>query len=418
MYYYTATFIPNKIVIFGCGGTGSRLVPLVAQFLKTCSWVISPEIILIDPDIVEEKNLFRQNFIKPDIGKYKAEVLANRYSRAFNITIKPICEKLKISDKAQYDLINSTASHNPDTQNVRLTNHTGVKQQCFSNTLFILCVDSPEARREILNTIFGKLEIEREHKASTGSSTHLLIDTGNETDYGQVYISSLRPVYTLPYIEGSDYNTPFDLNDYRGDSKLIPLMLNCEVKLPYLPFDVSYFSGLTELTKASCADLDQTMAINSLVANAAFSLVQQILYAKPIRYQILNIDLQHGSIPQYITTKTIVDSHKNWVATYSQTNLENDCSPYVHSMSSVMNGDNNHLQRELVKGISNHIKIEHERKEALELELLKNKEKEKENNKLQSDQNIDMEFIDTNHDKTMQAKKSKIKRILVTATQV
>jgi hypothetical protein len=418
MYYYTATFIPNKIVIFGCGGTGSRLVPLVAQFLKTCSWVISPEIILIDPDIVEEKNLFRQNFIKPDIGKYKAEVLANRYSRAFNITIKPICEKLKISDKAQYDLINSTTSHNPDTQNVRLTNHTGVKQQCFSNTLFIMCVDSPEARREILNIIFSKLEVEREHKISTGASTHLLIDTGNETDYGQVYISSLRPVYTLPYIEGSDYNTPFDLNDYRGDSKLIPLMLNCEVKLPYLPFDVTYFSGLTEITKASCADLDQTMAINSLVANTAFSLVQQILYAKPIRYQILSIDLQHGSVPQYITTKTIVDSYKNWSAASCITSLENGYSPYVHNMNSVMGGDNNVLQREWTDGIRKHITIENERKEALERELQKNKEKEKENNEVQSDQNTDIEFIDTNRDKTIQAKKLKTKRMMVTATPI
>ncbi len=416
MYYYTATFIPNKIVIFGCGGTGSRLVPLVAQFIKTCSWVISPEIILIDPDIVEEKNLLRQNFIKPDIGKYKAEVLANRYSKAFNLTIKPICEKLKVNDKAQHEILSSIANHNADVNSVGVRDI--VKQQCFSNTLFIMCVDSPEARREILNIIFSKLEVEREHKISTGASTHLLIDTGNETDYGQVYISSLRPVYTLPLLTDVYHKISYDMNDYRGDSKLIPLMLNCEVKLPYLPFDVTYFSGLTEITKASCADLDQTMAINSLVANTAFSLVQQILYAKPIRYQILNIDLQHGSVPQYITTKTIVDSYKNWSAASCITSLENGYSPYVHNMNSVMGGDNNVLQREWTDGIRKHITIENERKEALERELQKNKEKEKENNEVQSDQNTDIEFIDTNRDKTIQAKKLKTKRMMVTATPI
>ena len=37
---------------------------------------------------VEEKNLLRQNFITSDQGKYKAEVLAKRYSAAFGVDIK------------------------------------------------------------------------------------------------------------------------------------------------------------------------------------------------------------------------------------------------------------------------------------------------------------------------------------------
>ncbi len=43
MYFFRPNFIPRRIVVFGCGGTGSRLVPLLAQFIKTCSWVQNPE---------------------------------------------------------------------------------------------------------------------------------------------------------------------------------------------------------------------------------------------------------------------------------------------------------------------------------------------------------------------------------------
>lgn len=43
--------------------------------------------LLADPDIVEAKNLRNQLFIEQDIGKKKAEVLANIYSAAYNLKI-------------------------------------------------------------------------------------------------------------------------------------------------------------------------------------------------------------------------------------------------------------------------------------------------------------------------------------------
>ena len=94
LFSWTPNFVPNKIIVFGCGGTGSRVVPLIAQFVKSCAWVLNPELVLIDFDSVEEKNLLRQNFISSDVGKNKAVVLASRYSKAFNIAITPIIHRV------------------------------------------------------------------------------------------------------------------------------------------------------------------------------------------------------------------------------------------------------------------------------------------------------------------------------------
>lgn len=74
---------PVKIVLVGTGGTGGYIVPQLYRLLYALDrpiWVI-----LCDGDLVEEKNLGRQNFIEADLGKNKAMVLAERYSNAFGI---------------------------------------------------------------------------------------------------------------------------------------------------------------------------------------------------------------------------------------------------------------------------------------------------------------------------------------------
>ena len=58
---------PVKIVLVGTGGTGGYIVPQLYRLLYALDrpiWVI-----LCDGDLVEEKNLGRQNFIEADLGK-------------------------------------------------------------------------------------------------------------------------------------------------------------------------------------------------------------------------------------------------------------------------------------------------------------------------------------------------------------
>jgi PRTRC genetic system ThiF family protein len=72
---------PRKILLIGCGGTGGYVLGPLARTLKLLNKNI--DLIIADGDVVEEKNLLRQNFISADIGRNKAEVLAERYSAAF-----------------------------------------------------------------------------------------------------------------------------------------------------------------------------------------------------------------------------------------------------------------------------------------------------------------------------------------------
>ena len=71
---------PIHIVMIGCGGTGGHIAPHLYRLLYS---VFRPStVILCDGDLVEKKNLVRQNFVSCDLGRNKAEVLAERYSAA------------------------------------------------------------------------------------------------------------------------------------------------------------------------------------------------------------------------------------------------------------------------------------------------------------------------------------------------
>lgn len=268
LFKWTPNFVPNKIIIFGCGGTGSRVAPLVAQFVKSCPWVLNPEIMLIDFDVVEEKNLFRQNFIASDVGKNKAAVLAARYSKAFGINITPIAQKVKMSvtteeEREAYSAFSSVA-----------------RSQNRVNNLFIICVDTPEARREIVEMI---------EYICGDYSANAIIDAGNENDFGQVTIHGVcGATVERVYAE--------ELSSIGSD---IPV--DCDI--PFIPMDSEYYDTMVSTTVDSCATLDQSMAINCLMAINIFAIIQNIYYVKPLNFFRINISLQHGAIPEYISAR-------------------------------------------------------------------------------------------------------------------
>jgi PRTRC genetic system ThiF family protein len=76
-----------KILVVGCGGTGGWVVPHLARLLKSLG---VGSLALADGDVVEPKNLTRQNFVQADLGENKAVVLAKRYSGAFGVPIRAI----------------------------------------------------------------------------------------------------------------------------------------------------------------------------------------------------------------------------------------------------------------------------------------------------------------------------------------
>ena len=79
----------SKIFIFGAGGTTSWFLPKLLKiyndaFHKVPSLAYNLEIVLIDADLLESKNILRQNFISEDVGFNKAQVLADRYSELYD----------------------------------------------------------------------------------------------------------------------------------------------------------------------------------------------------------------------------------------------------------------------------------------------------------------------------------------------
>ena len=67
------------IVLVGCGGTGGFLAEAICRLLIGKA----AHVFLVDPDRVEPHNLLRQAFDPGDVGRFKAEVLAERLARRF-----------------------------------------------------------------------------------------------------------------------------------------------------------------------------------------------------------------------------------------------------------------------------------------------------------------------------------------------
>ena len=153
----------NTIFLIGCGGTGGYVVAHLARFISVlnASRVDQEKITLIlaDGDIVEEKNLKRQHFISCDIGRNKAEVLAERYSVAFGMEVAAL--KKDIESVHDLDVIGDFCKYG-------------------ASDLVISCVDNNATRKIVWEWFKGRKIAGGRHR------TRFWIDSGNEETAGQV----------------------------------------------------------------------------------------------------------------------------------------------------------------------------------------------------------------------------------------
>ena len=75
--------VPVKVVQLGAGGTGGHIAPHLYRLLYSLER--PARYIICDGDVVEAKNLMRQNFAPVDLGENKARVLAERYASVFGM---------------------------------------------------------------------------------------------------------------------------------------------------------------------------------------------------------------------------------------------------------------------------------------------------------------------------------------------
>lgn len=162
-------------IVVGSGGTGSYLVPSLLSYFKGISTRLNDEnhILLIDGDIVEEKNLLRQGFLTSSLNQSKSEAIYNMYKDGypdFNLYYED--KFLLFAD----ELVNYVKKHIDDLDEVLL----------FS------CVDNNFAR---LRMLVGQQLIKQEFPDLSVT----FVDSGNEEWHGQSIVSHL-PSGTLPVI--------------------------------------------------------------------------------------------------------------------------------------------------------------------------------------------------------------------------
>lgn len=286
MFKYTPHFIPSSIFLVGCGGTGSRLVPMMTQLVKTVirqfnplGWKDDLPVFLIDDDVVEEKNLKRQNFIQQDIGKNKAVVLAERYSRGMGLPLYPVVRRINFTDSVKRLHAPSFSGNMPE-----------------DNIILIMAVDSPQARRDILKCFLHTPNI-------------FIIDAGNEDNFGQVKF------FTNTYLTTGEGKTKTD-NEVSKMIGSIPKMIPEPIPVNYIPYSYKYYENLgTTVAEKSCADLDQTLAINAMMATIMCGILQNFLYAKPFTYNQINYNL-NGAV------STVFNTPKFWFSR----EMINDCT--------------------------------------------------------------------------------------------
>ncbi len=140
------------VTVVGCGGTGGFAAESLCRLLPGHA-----ELVLVDYDRVEERNLLRQNFYREDLERFKSETLAHRLAKKF------------------------------DRQVGYSTLPVAMTQLAFPG-LGIGCVDNGLARRDIARAVKEMIHYES-----------WWVDAGNGDNYGQVIIGNTDVAsYWLP----------------------------------------------------------------------------------------------------------------------------------------------------------------------------------------------------------------------------
>ncbi|MCC6175645.1 MAG: ThiF family adenylyltransferase [Chloroflexi bacterium] len=234
------------IVLVGCGGTGGFLAESVCRLLIGCP----ARLYLVDPDRVEPHNVARQAFDHRDVGRFKAEVLAERFARRFerevSYSVLPYGREL----------------------------HAGVfRDTAGSLRLLVGCVDNAAARRAIASTLDGA--------ARAGARSHgcWWLDTGNNRNSGQVLLgNTTRPEALRRAFVPAD-----------GRCRALPAPSLQRPDLLSSPPEPTPQPDCAEAVAAA----EQGRTINQVVASIAASYVEKLL-ADTCRWMATYFDLDDG----------------------------------------------------------------------------------------------------------------------------
>jgi PRTRC genetic system ThiF family protein len=260
----------TTVVLVGCGGTGSWLAPALARLARIGQETgKSISLVFVDPDVVEEKNIYRQNFCRAEIGANKAQALAARYAMAWGVEIG-----------------SAAARFGEMQESIERSAYEGVTVICG-------CVDGAGGRKEI--AAFAE---------SWSRGTRVWVDSGNEQTSGQVLAGcsdgAKAEALVLP---GFCAWLPLP-------SEQAPELISSPTAYPHpgpLPFRAR---GEEQELALSCAEMAmrgaQGLTINQVMAAIMADYIFRIVLTHDLRRYATRIDLASGVMTsEYITRKAI-----------------------------------------------------------------------------------------------------------------
>ena len=288
----------SEIVVVGCGGTGSWLLP---KLVKTINDGIRKSIIrkdvkliLIDGDIVEEKNLVRQNFIEQDIGQNKAEVMASRYGPHLINENGAIFIDKYIADSERYEKL--TAEDKDfyfDFEEMytlfleRYSIPSAQRGMKYSRVVFNL-VDNNIARQTLHKIVSGM--IDNDYKT-------YVIDVGNDMYNGQAFTSMYSN--SNPYGESMfKVNNEFSLiiNGIPDINSLVSFYFSLYESFFARKEEEYYADDNVSLYSCAEADVDIMNQDQLLVAN---DIAASLAHSWLISYMMRLTGASNKLLPQY-----------------------------------------------------------------------------------------------------------------------
>ncbi len=238
--YKTPPYLINAphritIMLIGCGGTGSMLLPRLARLNYVLQQLGHKGIYVevLDGDIVEEKNILRQNFTKDDIGENKAVCMVSKINMAFDTDWNAIPSNLEAEEE-------------------------------LNGNIIISCVDNVSARKIISEKVdnLGNSHIDT-------LKTFLWFDCGNTRDTGQVVMSDTA---------------------YMNEDKIRKLKTIFDIYGDLDKFDTEEIQGAGCSAEEALADQDLT--INDEIAHICWRMLWTLFKDKKIEYQAIFTDLK------------------------------------------------------------------------------------------------------------------------------
>lgn len=257
-------------IVVGAGGTGSYVAPAIARLMFELKQSRNKpvEMLIVDPDVVESGNIPRSNFCAAEVGRYKAQTLAERIALGWGLECSYAVER--------FDAGKHLASLTSDYRSLAVV---------------VGCVDNHRARREIHDAV------ETCRGYSSDAPRLWWVDGGNGRLSGQVLLgSSTKRTKPDKYFTGTSL-----CHSLPAPSLVHPDLLEAEI-----------VSRPVEVDGLSCPDRirlgEQSLNVNQRVAVEMAEMLTEMFLTGSLKRFATYFDLETGTSRSFYCTPEQVGS--------------------------------------------------------------------------------------------------------------